>query len=215
LFCLARCIIEPCLIHEHSASNSARNSFQCFTPRAKWANISVMNANAFRRVGLIGCTALTLSAGGMNARAHGGGCYGGCFWPFIPLAFGIGAAVAAAASSHSQPVYVYAPPSYPYYSPPVSSAPASAAAAYEPAANHLVAASQPPPVWFPSSPGAGHWVPDPMPYSYATRALVNNGVKRPTAREGQTVTVTHSPGTVPVYVISHQRPGGAPQEVYN
>ena len=119
-----------------------------------------------KRTSLILGIALTLSSSTANLRA--GGCCG--FWPFLPLAFA-GIAIASAASAHSSPTYVYAPPPYPYgypYSYPQSHAPDQQPAqvpsgATAPAMSSVEQGSH----WVPSSPGAGHWVPDPTPYVYA------------------------------------------------
>jgi len=151
-----------------------------------------------RRTALILGIALTLSCSTGNLRAHGGCCG---FWPFWPLALGAGIAIAAA-SAHSEPTYVYVPAPYPYgYAQPhyvpsaqptqVPSAPsASVPTAIEQASR-----------WVPSSPGAGHWVPDPTPYNYdpgaQTRVLASS-VQPAT----QLVTMTRSVGNVPVYTVA-------------
>jgi hypothetical protein len=154
-----------------------------------------------KRTALILGIVLTLSGSTSNLRAHGGGgCYG--FWPFWPLAlFGAGLAVASVASAHSSPTYVYVPPAYPYgyaqpqhsYVAPPAQAPAATSAPAAP--THYEIAS-----WVPSTPGAGHWVPDPTPYSYnpgiQTKIIVS------AAEPATLVTVNRSPGNVPVYTVT-------------
>jgi len=153
-----------------------------------------MNAKCWKRMGLIGSIALTLSASSMNVRAHGGGCYGPCFWPFLPLVFGLGAAVASAAStpSYGYHVYVHAPPAYTYS--------ASAVSAPTRETTPTIEAAQPL-VWIPSTPGVGHWVPDATPYN-AQVAPAPGAQKAKSANAAQVVTFTHSAGNVPVVVVS-------------
>ena len=157
-----------------------------------------------KRISLILGIALTLSSSTANLRAGGcGGCCG--FWPFLPLAFGAGIAIASAASAHSSPTYVYVPPPYYYpYSYPQSQAPSSQqpvpnpSGSTAPAMSSLEQASR----WVPSSPGAGHWVPDPTPYVYkpvAQSKLVATNARPAT----QLLTVNRLPGQVPVYQVTH------------
>ena len=153
-----------------------------------------------KRMALILGTVLALSGSAGNARAHG--CYG--FWPFWPLALGATIAIASAASAHSSPTYVYAPPAYPYGYPysypqphnssgPQSAQPSSLDSA--PAFSTFEQASH----WTPSSPGTGHWVPDPTPYNYA--AGVQPKAVASLEASSQVVTVTRSNGNVPIYVV--------------
>ncbi|HTL58167.1 MAG TPA: hypothetical protein VL361_20940 [Candidatus Limnocylindrales bacterium] len=152
-----------------------------------------------KRIALILGIALTLSSSTGNVRAHGG-CYG--FWPLWPLALGAGIAIASAASAHSSPTYVYAPPAYPYgYYPqphysnpqPSQSAPATAVPAVQTFEQAVY--------WVPSSPGVGHWVRDPEPYNYEpgvqTKVLATGVAPVPPI-----VLVTRSPSNVPIYVVT-------------
>jgi hypothetical protein len=143
-----------------------------------------------KTIGLVLSIALTLCTGTLNARAHGGGCGGGCFfWPF--LAFGLGLAVASSSqSSSASPVYVYVPSGPVYASPAPVAAPAVLP---EPAASS----------WVPSSPGTGKWVPDPQPYSYTPAAPTAAKVK------STAVSITNSPSGVPLPTVS-RTPGNAP-----
>ncbi len=161
-----------------------------------------------KRTALVLGIAATLTGGSMNASAHGG-CFG--FWPIWPFAFGAGIALGTAAcyDSYCYPRYVYAPPAYPYaytysypqpvygYNPTAIQAPAAVAARppMDPAASQVASA-------MPALAGAGHWVPDPQPYSY------NPGAGHPIvsatsvpATTTPAVMVTRSVGNVPVYTI--------------
>jgi hypothetical protein len=158
-----------------------------------------------KRISLLLGIALTLSSGTANLRAGGcGGCGGCAFWPFA--LFGAGVAIASAASAHSSPTYVYAPPPYPYYYPysyPQSPAPSSQQPAQDPSGSTAPAMSslEQAARWVPSSPGAGHWVPDPTPYVYepvAQSKLVATSAQPAT----QLVTVNRSAGQVPVYTVT-------------
>ena len=150
-----------------------------------------------KRTALILGIVLTLSGSTTNLRAHGG-CYG--FWPFWPLAlFGAGLAVASVASANSSPTYVYAPPAYPYgyaysYAQPQHSYAAPPAQAPAAPAHYEVAS------WVPSTPGAGHWVPDPTPYSYNPAVETKVVVSAP--EPATLVTVNRSAGNVPVYTVA-------------
>jgi len=161
-------------------------------------------STGMKRTSLILGIALTLSSGTANLRA--GGCGGGCaFWPFA-LLFGAGVAIASAASAHSSPTYVYAPPPYPYYYPysyPQSPAPSSQPPAENPSGSTAPATSslEQASHWVPSSPGAGHWVPDPTPYVYepvAQTKLVATSARPAT----QLLTVNRLAGKVPVYTVT-------------
>jgi hypothetical protein len=149
-----------------------------------------------KRTAIILGIALTLSGSTVNLRAHGG-CYG--FWPFWPLALGAGIAIASVASAHSAPTYVYVPPAYPYgypysYSQPHNSQASAVDSA--PVVTTLNQSSR----WLPSSPGAGHWVPDPAPYTYDPRnqaKVIASSVQPVT----EVVMVTRSAGNVPIYTV--------------
>ena len=158
-----------------------------------------------KRTALTFGIALTLISSTGNVRAHGG-CYG--FWPFWPLVLGAGIAIASVASaqSHASPEYVYVPPAYPYA---YSYSHAQPQHASTPAADQTPAASttlSPPEQnqlsgWVPNSPGPGHWVPDPTPYSYHP-GVANKFAPSVVAATTNIVTVTRLPGTVPVYIIA-------------
>jgi hypothetical protein len=162
--------------------------------------VFVDESSGMKRISLILGIALTLSSSTANLRA--GGCGGCCaFWPFA-LALGAGVAIASAASAHSSPTYVYVPPPYPYGY-PQSHAPASQQPAQNPPVSSAPAMSyvELGAHWVPSSPGAGHWVPDPTPYVYepvAQSKLVATSA-RPTT---QLVTVNQLPGQVRVYTVT-------------
>jgi hypothetical protein len=117
----------------------------------------------------------------------------------LPLAFASGIAIASAASAHSSPTYVYAPPPYPYgypYSYPQSHSPSGQQPA-APANSTFEQASH----WVPSSPGAGHWVPDPTPYVYepVAQARMVAASARPAT---QLVTISRPAGQVPIYTVT-------------
>jgi hypothetical protein len=148
-----------------------------------------MVSKIIKRLFLGATIVLGLGMGSMSARAHGGYCYGPGFWPLIPLAFGIGAALSCAANSQS---YTY--PTYGYNLPVVSNPPAETSYAAPAPQN---------PLWIPSTPGAGHWVPEPTPYRYIPAERTNMVSKaRAIGATTQTITITHSAGNVPVYVVS-------------
>lgn len=157
-----------------------------------------------KRIALALGAALTLLANPITVNAHGG-CFG--FWPFWPLAFGTGIALGTAAYHDScyYPRYVYAGPPYAYY--PYRAAPTTyvttVPGAPAPIVNDMPAppTSAPAADWVPSSPGPGHWVPDPHPYAYAPGKPEQ---RLPVAAmpAAQTVTVTSSPGKVPIYTIT-------------
>lgn len=153
------------------------------------------------RKALVFGIALTLISSTGNVRAHGG-CYG--FWPFWPLVLGVGIAIASVASaqSHASTEYVYVPPEYPYA---YRSSHAQPQAASTPAADLNLPASttsSPPEQnslsdWVPSSPGPGHWVPDPTPYCYHPEA--GNKIAPSVLAATNIVTITRSAGNVPIY----------------
>ncbi len=137
---------------------------------------------------------------GAKAMAHG--CW--CFWPGFGIGVGLGGLCGVSlgvgvgcgwSCGACCPVYGYAysQPSYGY------SQPAYAPPAYGYAADYAdppAAAPSPSYIWVPSTPGAGHWVPDPAPYSYTPA---------PASRLRQVVTMSRSPEGIPVYNISYSR----------
>src|SRR5262249_27871320 len=154
-----------------------------------------------KRTALILGIALTLSGSTANVRAHGG-CYG--FWPFWPLALGTGIAIASIASAHSTPTYAYVPPAYPYgYAYPQPPHPSNAQPSQAPTAASapVTATFDQASRWVPSSPGAGHWVPDASPYTYDPGAQ-NRVIAASAQPAGQLVTINRSRGDVPVYTIT-------------
>ncbi len=138
-----------------------------------------------KRIALIAAITTTLCASTLKTEADGG-CYG--FWPFF--AFGLTVA-AIEASSRSYPVYVYEP-AYNSAPPPTYTSPPPPQV-YNPPPD--------PEPWRPSTAGAGQWVPEPKPYSYAPAPAVHKPVK-PVASSAQTVTVTRTAGGVPLYINS-------------
>jgi hypothetical protein len=180
-----------------------------------------------KRIRIITGIAITLCTCVPNVQANGCGYYGGCggWWGFIPLAFGVGAAIGSAFSSHttyvySQPAYAYPPPVYSYtYSQPAYAYSAARPAntyTYSQPANIARTSSQPsaaayvakvPPVlttpqpmaWTPGK-GTGHWVRDPEPYAYAPPSKANTSIAAVSTTRN--VVVANSPGSVPVYMVS-------------
>jgi hypothetical protein len=146
-----------------------------------------------RKIGLVLSVALTLCTGTLNARAHGGGCGGCFFWPF--MAFGLGLALASSSQANTVSYYpLYVSPPGPVYAPQTPPA--------EPASPSAPVATS----WVPSTPGSGKWVLDSQPYSYLpARAFAAHSTVAPAAT---VVVVTNSPGGVPVHIVSHLVAGG-------
>ena len=144
----------------------------------------------------------------------GGGHYGGWhgggpFWGSLALGFGLGALLSypyyygpayyygpgySVYYAPTYPAYTYAPvpPAYVYDPPAASSRPAASIA---PPPKPEVAAIQTP---APVMKGAGQWVPDPEPYSYTPEA----SARQAAPAIARTVTITHSAGGVPLYVVT-------------
>ena len=137
-----------------------------------------------------------LLGGTVVSQAHG------CGFPFVPFwSFGLGWGLGAAtAMATAQPYPVY--PVYTSPRPDWSYRAEEAPAASQQTAPVQEAAPEPPPsaLWFPSTPGAGHWVPDPTPYSY-TPATVEH-VKPESEPAPTTVSTSSFPGNVRVYVVT-------------
>ncbi|HVV73843.1 MAG TPA: hypothetical protein VHI52_20435 [Verrucomicrobiae bacterium] len=152
-----------------------------------------------KRTALVLGIGLSLLAKPVDVKAHGG-CFG--FWPLWPLAFGAGVALSSAAyyDSYSYPRYVYAPPAYPYYT---YNYPATSSVAVPPP-QALPSSPQlnppPAPAWVPSYPGAGHWIPDPQPYSY-TPQPARHQASAAQSHSGEKVTITRGAGGIPVYTV--------------
>jgi len=174
---------------------------KCTLRKPQLGLLFINKSCCMKRTALLLGIALTLSGSTANVRA--GGC---CFWPFWPVAFGtIAIASIAAAHSSPSPTYVYVPPAYPYgyaypqlqhpANPPLPQTPPASSA---PAMSTFEQASH----WVPTSPGTGHWVPDPAPYNYdpgvQTRVIASS--TQPAAR--QLVTMIRSAGHVPVYTVT-------------
>ncbi len=165
-----------------------------------------------KRIALISSVVLAICASPVGALANGCGTgFSFGFWPFFGfgIGFGLGASCGYPAYGcysypYSYPAYAYSPPSYTYspvYNTYTTSAP-SQAPAPAPAPQVQQPDSQSSAPLF-SSPGVGHWVPDPQPYSYTPQAVL---VKTPPATApppGTTVNLAVSTGGVPVYAI-HQ-----------
>ncbi len=156
-----------------------------------------------KTIRLILGTALILCTSTVRAPAHGCG-FG--FYVGIPflvgIGFGIGAGCAypAYGCAYHYPAYPYYPhPAY-AYNPPANYAPPLAATPEPSPAAPVVTQS---PVWVPSTPGAGHWVPDPQPYQYAPPVAAKPPPSA-TSDPAQTVTVTKSPEGIPLYIITAQ-----------
>jgi hypothetical protein len=149
-----------------------------------------------KRICMIFGVALTLGSGALSAGAHGGYCYGPGLWPIIPLAFGLGAALSCAAGgeSYSYPVYASAPEAYAYE-------PASTSGQMPQTAQVALAPQNA--VWVPKTAGAGHWVPDLTPYSFSPLVSNNKSSGASNVTNLTVTTITHSPGNVPVYIVSH------------
>jgi len=153
-----------------------------------------------KKIALTLCFALVL---GSNAMAHGHWCGWG-FWPRLSIGFGLGAVFGISLrcgpdywSDSRCPVYTcpYSQPACDYAT-PVYDPPPPAPAAFTPDK------APSPADWVPSTPGAGHWVPDPAPYRYTPPAAVRRTAgARPVPR--QTVTVTRSREGIPIYSISY------------
>lgn len=116
------------------------------------------------------------------------------------LSFGIGLGIGAPCAwpayrcGYPYPAYAYAHPAY-AYNQPINDIPPVAAASPAPAV-----AETPP--WVPSTPGAGHWVPDPEPYAYAPVAVAKKTPASTAVLTQNKVTVTKSPEGVPVYILT-------------
>ena len=148
-----------------------------------------------KRVVLGIAVAFFSSTGAFQAQACG--IHFGFSLPFISfgIGLGLGAPCAWPASGYPHPAYTYAPPSYAWnqpanYIPPVAEAsPAPAVAQTTP--------------WVPATPGVGHWVPDPEPYSY--RPIAAAAQKAPASTPvvtEKTASATRSPDGVPVYIVT-------------
>lgn len=158
-------------------------------PGQGWRIVTSETKVTMKRIGFVLSIVLSLCAGAVNVQAHGCG-----FWPF--WGFGLGLGLGAAWSypawgyTYSYPAWTYAPPVY-AYDPPAANVPAAAPV-------------QPPqpPVWKPSTSGAGHWVPDPTPYRYTPATSSRAAMASPAAASPPAVTVAKSAGGVPVYTLS-------------
>jgi hypothetical protein len=144
-----------------------------------------------------------MGAGSINAKAHGY-CSGGFVWPLwgFGLGLGLGSALSYRAEYPSYDSYRYTTTTY-SYTPPANPQPAAGIEQIEP--------SQPAqatdPIWVPSAPGTGRWVPDPTPYRYTPTPAPIARPQVSTAQPGseiQKVSYTSSPGGVPLYSISRE-----------
>jgi hypothetical protein len=105
------------------------------------------------------------------------------YLPFFSFGFGLGVPTAYAYPC-AQPACYYSYGAPVAYDPPPQMPP-DVQPAFE----------APPAVWTPSTPGPGHWVPDPQPYRYIPVVTV-----RPKLA-AQTVTLTKTLGDVPLYIV--------------
>ena len=144
-----------------------------------------------RKIMLVLTTTLGLCTGGVNVQAHGGYC-GPYFWPFIPFGIGLGIGYSIAACDYRAryPVYVYPQPTY-YSYPSATYSQSAATVAVAPAAPES-------PVWVPSTPGTGQWVPDPHPYNYTPAPPGKVAIM---VAPNSTVAISRSPGGVQVYTL--------------
>jgi hypothetical protein len=159
----------------------------------------------------------------LGGKAMAYGCC--CFWPGFGIGVGLGgfcgfslglglgglgcglycgAGYPAYGYAYSQPAYGYTAPAYGYgygYGAPAYGYGYGAPAyGYGYPANDIdPPAPSPAPSydWVPSTPGVGHWVPEPAPYSFTPASAL--------PRLRQAVTVTRSPDGIPVYSISYVR----------
>jgi hypothetical protein len=164
--------------------------------------------------------ALVLCTSGAGFEAHACGVGFSFCVPFLSFGIGLGLGAPCAgpaygcaygypAYTYAQPAYACAPPAS--YIPPVAAAPAAPAVAETP-------------VWMPSTPGPGHWVPNPEPYNYvpgqtagrpnaagterSQTTVVAPNSQTPDSKlqtrtaSRQTVSISTSPGGVPVYFVS-------------
>jgi hypothetical protein len=137
----------------------------------------------------------------LGGKAMAYGCC--CFWPGFgigvglggfcgfSLGLGLGGLGCGCYCGPGYPAYgcAYSQPAYGYgYGAPAYGYPANYIAPPAPAPSYD---------WVPSTPGAGHWVPEPAPYRYTPACAL--------PRLRQAVTVTRSPDGIPVYSISYVR----------
>lgn len=153
-----------------------------------------------KRIGLVLGIATTLCTTTINAGAHGG-CFGPCFWPLWPLSFGVGVALGSASCDeyYGYPRYMYSQPYYAYSYTQPSYMYGSPARSPSPLPPTTTVTQQP--AWVPSTPGVGHWVPDPAPYT--SPAIIGGASARISSGTNEIVTITRSVGNIPVYMIEH------------
>jgi len=112
--------------------------------------------------------ALCAGTAGFHARAGGVGVH--ICLPFFSFGIGLGLGFPCAAQVYgcAAPVYTCASPVYACARPMCGNYACSAPAYYDPPEQAVASIDpivRPAPMWVPSTPGAGHWVPDPQPYN--------------------------------------------------
>lgn len=144
--------------------------------------------------------AVALCSGMTAFQAQACGIHFGFSLPFISfgIGLGLGAPYAYPACGYSYPhsAYAYAPSAYAWNQPANYDIPPMTDASPAP----VVAQT---PTWVPATPGVGHWVPDPVPYSY--RPVVAAAQKAPASTPVVTekrIVTTKSPEGIPVYIVS-------------
>jgi hypothetical protein len=135
---------------------------------------------AIRRIIVLG---IMIGAATLGRQAQACGIGFQLYLPFFSFGFGLGVP-SAFTCAYTQPACAYSYGAPVAYDPPQSMAPVM-----------QPAFEAPPMTWTPSTPGVGHWVPDPQPYRYVPAMAAK---PRPQAR---TVMVTKTFGDVPVYVV--------------
>jgi hypothetical protein len=138
---------------------------------------------AIRRVFVL---SIIIGAATLGRQAQACGLGFQLYLPFFSFGFGLG--VPAYTCAYTQPVCAYSYGAPEAYDPPQSMAPAM-----------QPAFEAPPVVWTPSTPGVGHWVPDPQPYRYVPAMSAKPRRQAPIVMETKTL------GDVPVYVIEPGR----------
>ncbi len=152
---------------------------------------------------------IALVFGGTTLQASAHGCGFG-FYLGIPFLFGLGLGLGGACANPYYAGYGYYPgyyyPGYGY----AGQAYAATQTPSAPAAPSDMSMSAPPSAlargadWVPSTPAPGHWIQDPTPHQYAP------GPSTPPSSmvtiSAPTLTVTHSPGGVPIFVMNEPAP---------
>jgi hypothetical protein len=123
--------------------------------------------------------------------------------PFISFGIGLGLGVPGAPCSwrdcggygYPYSAYAYAPPVYPWNQPTAYIPPVAADASPAP----TVAQTS---TWVPASPGVGHWLRDPEPYSYQPTVIAKDAPVSPPVVTEKKIVATKSPEGVPLYIVT-------------